>query len=145
MKSIVKSQLIGKWYQIAKGKNRCEESLVEVMLYLSVSCDDDLDLLYVGVRNDGTKKLRELSLKIPANGDSDCLLVRSIFFRKKLKILTFDIVNGLMVISDRRKRYFSILSRKPTVNHNVVESCLSGINFLKSNDKEIKLYSNNIV
>lgn len=145
MKSIVNSQLTGKWYQIAKGENRSEKDFVEVMCYLSMSCDDNLDLLYVGVKNDRSKKLRKLSLKILTNEDSNCLVVSNVFFRKKLKILTFNKADGVIIISDRKMNYFSILSRKPTMNHDVVESYLSKIDYLKSNIKMLKLYSNSIV
>ena len=110
MKSIVKSQLTGKWYQIAKGRNRCEKDFVEVMCYLSISCDDDIDVLYVGVKNGRSKKLRKMSLKILTNEDSNCLVVGNMFFRKKLKILTFDDVNDLIVLSDRRMNYFSLFN-----------------------------------
>lgn len=145
MKSIVKSQLTGKWYQIAKGRNRCEKDFVEVMCYLSISCDDDIDVLYVGVKNGRSKKLRKMSLKILTNEDSNCLVVGNMFFRKKLKILTFDDVNDLIVLLDRRMNYFSILSHKPTVKYSDIENILCRIDFFKYNNNEIKFYSNSIV
>lgn len=145
MKSIVNSQLTGKWYQIAKGQNRSEKDFIEVMLYLSISCGACLDLLHVGIREDGSKSLRKLSLKILTNDKKNYLIVKGNIFRKKLKILTFNEADGVIIISDKKMRYFSILSRKPTVNHNDMESYLSTIDFTKSNINEIKLYSNSII
>ena len=145
MKSIVKSRLTGKWYQVAKGQNRCEKDFVEVMCYLSISYNDGFDLLYVGVRDDGTKKLRKLSLKRLTKDNSNYLICRKTFFRKKLKILTFDTVNGLMILADGKMRYFSILSRKPMVKHTTIEISLSKIDSSKYNNNVIEFYSNNIV
>lgn len=144
MKSIVNSQLTGKWYQIAKGENRCENDFVELMVYLSICCDDKLDMLYVGVERDGKKKLKKLSLKVLAYKDFVYLVVGNILFGKRLKILTFDAANGLMIIADEKMRYFSILSKKPNVGHELVEKALSEIDFFKQNDGSIKLYSDNI-
>ena len=145
MKSIVNSQLTGKWYQIAKGKNRSEKDLIEVMVYLSISCDSYLDLLYVGVKNDIRKILRKLSLRILTNEVENHLIVKNNVFRKKLKILVFNEADGVIIISDKKMKYFSILSRKPTMNHDVVEFYLSKIDYLKLNIKEFKLFSNSIL
>ena len=145
MKSIVNSQLTGKWYQIAKGKNRSEKDLIEVMVYLSISCDSYLDLLYVGVKNDRRKILRKLSLRILTNEVENHLIVKNNVFRKKLKILVFNETDGVIIISDKKMKYFSILSRKPTMNHDVVEFYLSKIDYLKLNIKEFKLFSNSIL
>lgn len=145
MKSIVNSQLTGKWYQIAKGKNRSEKDLIEVMVYLSISCDSYLDLLYVGVKNDRSKILRKLSLRILTNEVESHLIVKSNIFRKKLKILVFNETDGVIIISDKKMKYFSILSRNPTMNHDVVEFYLSKIDYLKLNIKEFKLFSNSIL
>ena len=145
MKSIVNSQLTGTWYQIAKGENRSENDFVEVMVYLSISCGNYMDLLYVGIREDRSKNLRKLSLKILTNDEENHLIVMNNVFRKKLKILTFNDADGVIIISDKKMKYFSILSRKPTMNHDVVEFYLSKIDYLKSNIKRLKLYSNSIV
>ena len=145
MKSIVNSQLTGKWYQIAKGKNRSEKDLIELMVYLSISCDSYLDLLYVGVKNDRRKILRKLSLRILTNEVENHLIVKNNVFRKKLKILVFNETDGVIIISDKKMKYFSILSRKPTMNHDVVEFYLSKIDYLKLNIKEFKLFSNSIL
>lgn len=145
MKSIVNSQLTGKWYQIAKAQNRSEKDLVEVMVYLSISCDSYLDLLYVGVKNDRRKILRKLSLRILTNEVENHLIVKNNIFRKKLKILVFNEADGVIIISDKKMKYFSILSRKPTMNHDVVEFYLSKIDYLKLNIKEFKLFSNSIL
>ena len=141
MKSIVNSQLTGKWYQIAKGENRSEKDFVEVMVYLSISCGNYMDLLYVGIREDRSKNLRKLSLKILTNDEENHLIVMNNVFRKKLKILTFNDADGVIIISDRKMKYFSILSRKPTMNHDIVEFYLSKIDYLKSNIKRLKFYS----
>ena len=52
MKSIVNSQLAGKWYQLARTFNYYEKSFVEIMYYFSISCENIIDLLYVGVKYD---------------------------------------------------------------------------------------------
>ena len=67
MKSIAYSQLIGKWYQIARTYNRFEMNFVEVFLYFSLACNETLDSLYVGVKSDRGKMLRKLSSKVLDN------------------------------------------------------------------------------
>ena len=59
------------------------------------------------------------------------LIVKSNIFRKKLKILVFNETDGVIIISDKKMKYFSILSRNPTMNHDVVEFYLSKIDYLK--------------
>lgn len=145
MESIVKSQLTGKWYQIAKGENRRENDFVEVLLYLSDSCGDNIDLLYVGIGNGGSKKLKKLSLKILTDVNFNYLIVGGMFFRKKLKILTFDYHNGIIVVADKKMRCFSILSKKPIVSQDVVEKTLCKIDFSCLGIDNIKLFSDKIV
>lgn len=145
MKSIVNSQLTGKWYQIAKGENRCENGFVELMIYLSICYVDKFDVLYVGVKRDGSKSLKKMSLKVLTDKKLGCLVVGNLLFRKKFKMLIFDPVNGLAVISDKKMCYFSILSRQPNVSHDVVQDVLGKIDFLKLNNNTMEIYSDNIV
>ncbi len=142
MESIVNSQLTGKWYQLARTFNFYEKRFVEIMYYISISCESDMDLLYIGVKEDRSKILKKFSLKILTKNDSDYLVLRKGLFRKTLKILTFDNKNGILILSDRKMKNISILSRKTYINHNVLESYLSKIEFFNN---EVKLYSNNIV
>lgn len=142
MKSIVNSQLTGKWYQLARTFNCYEKSFVEIMYYISISCENVIDLLYVGVKEDRSKILKKLSLKILTKNDCDYIIVRKGLFRKTLNILTFDNKNGILILSDKKMKYISILSRKMYVNYNDVENYLNNIEFLNN---KIKLYSNNIV
>lgn len=142
MKSIVNSQLTGKWYQLARTFNCYEKSFVEIMYYISISCENVIDLLYVGVKEDRSKILKKLSLKILTKNDCDYIIVRKGLFRKTLNILTFDNKNGILILSDKKMKYISILSRKMYVNHNDVENYLNNIEFLNN---KMKLYSNNIV
>ena len=142
MKSIVNSQLTGKWYQLARTFNCYEKSFVEIMYYISISCENFIDLLYVGVKEDRSKILKKLSLKILTKNDCDYIIVRKGLFRKTLNILTFDNKNGILILSDKKMKYISILSRKMYVNHNDVENYLNNIEFLNN---KMKLYSNNIV
>ena len=142
MKSIVKSQLTGKWYQLARTFNFYEKRFVEIMYYISISCENFIDLLYVGVEEDRTKVLKKLSLKILTKNDCDYIcdyiIIRKGLFRKTLKILTFDAKSGILILSDNKMKYISILSRKHYINHDVLESYLNNIDFLNN---EIKLYS----
>ena len=142
MESIVKSRLTGKWYLIAQTHNDKMMSYWEVFIYLSISCDKILDLLFVGINEDRSKVLRKLSLKILTTNEGVYLLVRNMFYRKKLKVLLFNEIDGVMIISDDKKKCLSIYSRKCRVRQEVVESCLSKIDFSKLNIDEVKLYSN---
>lgn len=142
MESIVNSQLTGKWYQLARTFNFYEKRFVEIMYYISISCESDMDLLYIGVKEDRSKILKKFSLKILTKNDCDYLVLRKGLFRKTLKILTFDNKNGILILSDRKMKNILILSRKIYINHNVLESYLSKIEFFNN---EVKLYSNNIV
>ena len=138
MKSIEKSQLTGKWYQLARTFNYYEKSFVEIMYYISISCKNFIDLLYVGVKEDKSKILKKLSLKILTKNDCDYIIVRKGLFIKTLKILTFDAKNGILILSDKKMKYISILSRKTYIKHNVLESYLSKIEFFNN---DVKLYS----
>lgn len=138
MKSIVKSQLTGKWYQLARTSNFYEKRFVEIMYYISISCENFIDLLYVGVEEDRTKVLKKLFLKILTKNDCNYIIVKKGLLRKTLKILTFDAKNGILILSDKKMKYISILSRKPYINHSILENYLNNIDFLNN---EIKLYS----
>ena len=142
MKSIVESQLTGKWYLVAGTLNRYEKRFVEIMYYISIGCENEIDLLQVGVKNNGTKSLKKKPLKIMTKDDSCYLVVGKGLFKKSLKILTFDKNEEILILSNNNMKYISILSKKMYVNHNDIERYLSNIEFL---NKEIKLYSNNIV
>ena len=142
MKSIANSQLTGKWYNIARTRNFFEMKFVEIFLYISIACENYLDLLYVGIKEDRSKVLRKLTLETLTKNDTFFIILKKGFFRKRFKILTFDDKNGIMILSDRKMKYLSILSRKPTLSHEVVESCLNQVEELS---REIELYSGSIV
>ena len=138
MKSIVNSQLTGKWYQLARTFNCYEKRFVEIMYYISISCENFVDLLYVGVKEDRSKILKKLSLKILTKNDCNYVIVKKGLLRKTLKILTFDAKNGVLILSDTKMKYISILSRKPYIYHNVLENYLNKIDFFNN---KIELYS----
>ena len=142
MKQIANSQLTGKWYSIARTYNLFEMEFFEIFVYISVSCGKCLDLLYVGVKEDRSKVLKKLTLKILTKNDSDYIVIRNGIFWKKLKVLTFDENEGILVLSDEKMKYISILSRKAELRHEVVEKCLNGIEFFEG--KELRLYGNSI-
>lgn len=142
MKSIANSQLTGKWYSIARTRNFFEMKFVEIFLYISIACENYLDLLYVGIKEDRSKVLRKLTLETLTKNDTFFIILKKGFFRKRFKILTFDDKNGIMILSDRKMKYLSILSRKPTLSHEVVESYLNQVEELNG---EIELYSGSIV
>lgn len=142
MKSIANSQLTGKWYNIARTRNFFEMKFVEIFLYISIACENYLDLLYVGIKEDRSKVLRKLTLEVLTKNDSFFIILKKGIFRKRFKILTFDDKNGILILSDRKMKYLSILSRKPTLSHEVVESCLNQVEELNG---EIELYSGSIV
>ena len=142
MKSIANSQLTGKWYSIARTRNFFEMKFVEIFLYISIACENYLDLLYVGIKEDRSKVLRKLTLETLTKNDTFFIILKKGFFRKRFKILTFDDKNGIMILSDKKMKYVSILSRKPTMKHEIVENYLNQVEALSG---EIELYSGSIV
>lgn len=140
MKSIVKSQLTGKWYKITRDFHSQELKFTEIFIYLSLnenkkkSSDNyHLDLLYVGVKEDRSKVLRKKSLRIRKKDKINYLIIKSLFFRKKFKVLLFDKDNGILILSDKRKN-ISIYSRRHKIEHEVLKDLLSKIKFSKSID-----------
>ena len=140
MKPIVDSQLTGKWYKITRDFHSQELKFTEIFIYLSLnenkkkSSDNYLlDLLYVGVKEDRSKVLRKKSLRIRKKDKINYLIIRSLFFRKKFKVLLFDKDNGILILSDKRKN-ISIYSRRHKVEHGVLEDLLGKIKFSKSID-----------
>lgn len=140
MKSIVNSQLTGKWYQIAKTYSRYEMKFVEVFLYFSMNCRDNLDLLYVGIKKDRSKILKKITSCIIEKDEDTYIIFKGIFFVKKLKVLLFDEDSGIMILSDDKKDYLTIYSRKSSFNPVIIEKYLSTIGFYNFNNKEVKLY-----
>ena len=143
MKSIANSQLTGKWYNIARTRNFFEMKFVEIFLYISIACENYLDLLYVGIKEDRSKVLWKLTLETLTKNDTFSTILKKGFFRKRFKILTFDDKNGILILSDRKMKYLSILSRKPIMQHEVMESYLNQVE--EMNGKRIELFSNSIV
>ncbi len=139
MKPFVDSQLTGKWYRIAHTYSRLEMMFVEVFMYLSISYENYLDLLYVGIKEDRSKILKKFTLKILRKNDEIFIILRKGLFRKKLRILMFDEKNGMLVLADDKVNCLTIYSRKSDVDDKIVERCLSAIDFLKFNKKEIEL------
>ena len=143
MKSIANSQLTGKWYNIARTRNFFEMNFVEIFLYISIACENYIDLLYVGIKEDRSKVLRKLTLEVLTKNDTFFIILKKGFFRKRFKILTFDDKNGILILSDKKMKYLSILSRKPIMQHEVMESYLNQVE--EMNGKRIELFSNSIV
>ena len=142
MKPIANSQLTGKWYNIARTRNFFEMNFVEIFLYISNAYENYIDLLYVGIKDDRSKVLRKLTLEVLTKNDTFFIILKKGFFRKRFKILTFNDKNGILILSDKKMKYLSIFSRKPTLSHETVENYLKQI---KDVDGEIELFSNNIV
>ena len=142
MKPIAKSQLTGKWYNIARTRNFFEMNFVEIFLYISNAYENYIDLLYVGIKDDRSKVLRKLTLEVLTKNDTFFIILKKGFFRKRFKILTFDDKNGILILSDKKMKYLSIFSRKPTLSHETVENYLKQI---KDVEGEIELFSNSIV
>lgn len=140
MKPIVNSQLTGKWYKITRDFHSQELKFTEIFIYLSLNENRKkssnnylLDLLYVGVKEDRSKVLKKKSLRIKKKDKINYLIIRSLFFRKKFKVLLFDKDNGILILSDKRKN-ISIYSRRHKIEHEVLEDLLSKIKFSKSID-----------
>ena len=134
MKSIVKSQLTGKWYKLTRDFHSRELKFAEIFIYLSVNDqrptnDSPLDLLYVGVKEDRNKILRKMSLRIIEKSNYNYLIVSNFIFRKKFKVLLFDEENGILILSDKRMKKISIYSRKYKVKLDVIEDYLKKIEF----------------
>ena len=138
MKPIANSQLTGTWYNIARTRNFFEMNFVEIFLYISIAYENYLELLYIGVKDDRSKVLKKLTLKILTKNDVNFIIIKKGFFRKRFKILTFDDKNGILILSDKKMKYLSIFSRKPTMKYEVMESYLNQIEEL--NGKRIELY-----
>ena len=143
MNPIANSQLTGKWYNIARTRNFFEMNFVEIFLYISIAYENYLDLLYVGVKGDRSKVLKKLTLKILTKNDVNFIIIKKGLFKKTIRILTFDDKNGIFILSDRKMKYLSIFSRKPTMKYEVMESYLNQIE--EMNGKRIELFSNSIV
>ena len=141
MKSIVNSQLTGKWYRIAHTNSGFEMKFLEVFVYLSISCEKCLDLLFVGIHEDRTKVLKKLSMRLIVNDKGVGIVLKYFLFRKKLKILTLDKKNEIIIVADDKLKYLAIYSRKSVVRHEVIEKLLSNIDM---NVKEISLFSRSI-
>ena len=142
MKQIANSQLTGKWYSIARTYNLFEIEFFDIFVYISVSCERVLDLLYVGIKEDRSKILKKLTLNILTKNDSCFIVIRKGLFRKKLKVLTFDEKEGILVLADEKMKYVSVFSRKSELRREVVEKCLNSIGVFEG--KELKLYGNSI-
>ena len=138
MKSIVNSQLTGKWYRIAHTYSGFEMRFLEVFVYLSISCEKCLDLLFVGIHEDRTKVLKKLSMRLIVNDKGVDIVLKYFFFRKKLKLLTLDKKNEIIIVADDKLKYLAIYSRKSVIRHEVIEKLLSNIDM---NVKEISLFS----
>mgnify|MGYP003484552596 FL=1 len=137
MKSIVKSQLTGKWYKLTRDFHSRELKFAEIFIYLSVNGlrttnNCHLDLLYVGVKEDRNKILRKMSLRIIEKSSYNYLIVSNFIFRKKFKVLLFDEENGILILSDKRMKKISIYSRKYKVTPDVIESYFRKIDFKSS-------------
>ena len=142
MKPIANSQLTGKWYNIARTRNFFEMNFVEIFLYISIAYENYLDLLYVGIKDDRSKALKKLTLKILTKNGASFIIVKKGIFGKILKILLFDEKDGVLILADEKMKYVSILSRKSTLSYELVESYLNQVEELNG---EIKLYSGSIV
>lgn len=137
MKSIVKSQLTGKWYKLTRDFRSRELKFAEIFIYLSVNGprttnNSHLDLLYVGVKEDRNKILRKMSLRIIEKSSYNYLIVSNFIFRKKFKVLLFDEENGILILSDKRMKKISIYSRKYKVTPDVIERYFRKIDFKSS-------------
>ena len=143
MKPIANSQLTGKWYNIARTRNFFEMNFVEIFLYISIAYKNYLDLLYGGIKDDRSKVLKKLTLKILTKNDVNFIVIKKGIFKKTFRILTFDDKNGILILSDKKMKYLSIFSRKPTMKYEVMESYLNQVE--EMNGKRIELYSNSIV
>lgn len=141
MKSIVNSQLLGKWYQVAKTYSRREMCFVEVFIYFSIGYKDNLESLYVGVKEDRNKLLKKFSSKIIKKDDCMYLLFKSLFCRKRLKIEFFDEKEGVMILSDANSDYLTVYSKSCNFNIDNIEKYLPNIDFVKLNNKSVKLYT----
>ena len=136
MKSIDNSQLTGKWYKHTRDSHSRELKFVEIFIYLSHKVNElrsvnnnHLDLLYVGVKEDRSKILRKMSLRTVSIDDCNYLIIRKFLFCKKYRVLLFDEENGILILSDKRKKNISIYSRRIKVKIDLIEYYLKKIGF----------------
>ncbi len=144
MKSIAGSQLTGKWYKITRNPKGEELNFIEIFVYLSMSNEKFIDVLYVGVKEDRSKILRKSSLKIMKGNYCGYIVSKRLFYRKRYKVLLFDEENGIAVLSDMKKRTVSVYSKRSMLSHELLEDSLRRIDFSSYND-EVKIYSGHVV
>ena len=52
METCLNSHISGKWYQIARSRINLKNDFSESLFYLSISCENNYDLLFVGINYD---------------------------------------------------------------------------------------------
>ena len=134
MKSIVNSQLTGKWYKHTRDSHSHELNFVEIFIYLSHKVNgqrsvnnNHLDLLYVGVKDDRSSILRNITLRIIFENGFNYIIVRKFLLCKKFKVLLFDEINGILILSGNRMKNISIYSRKYKLQLVMIEDYLKKI------------------
>lgn len=145
MNSVVSSQLTGKWYHIAGTCRRLEMYFMEIFLYLSLGDDCSLEGLVVAMRRRRTKIIKKFSLEIIYRDGSLFLDFKIYLFRIKFRMLFLDEKNAVMILSDKRQKHLSILSKKSSLDADYVEKILRLIDCFEPNESSIKLYSNCII
>lgn len=108
----VNSSLTEKWYQVSCPYNSQESGMIDVFVYVSTNLDESLELLYVGIKKNRKKIMKSYSVKFISKKDCLYLVLFNCFFRKVLKILTFDKKSGIIVISDKKQKKIWKFSNK---------------------------------
>ena len=69
------------------------------------------------------------------------LSFKGLFCRKRLRIEFFDENDGVMILSDANSDYLTVYSKSCDFSIDNIEKYLSNIDFVKSNNKNVELYS----
>lgn len=129
METNVNSQLLGKWYQVASSCSFRKNDFVDIIVFFfEKESSDDIELYFVGTRADRTKKLKTVSLEVTEKDDTSYIRLKKILYRRlSYKILTLN--KDILIVSDKKMRYFSVFSKAPTMSKAEVESYLEKIDF----------------
>lgn len=145
METCLNSHISGKWYQIARSRINLKNDFSESLFYLSISCENNYDLLFVGINYDRSKIIKKFSMKIISKKEETILMIKNRCFLKRFRLLLHDKENDILIISDMRYKHILILSKKSSVNHEIMELSLSKIDFCKFDVTDIRLYSSSII
>ena len=106
------NQLMLKWYEIARTREKRLFKKVDVFMYVSVTQDDAFDLLYVSFDEINRRMTRCYHGKFAVKMNDNYLIIRKGLWRKRFLIIAHDDENKIVVLSNKRKSMVWILSKE---------------------------------